>query len=301
MIHNLQALGACFAICVLTLIGTTQGTSYPAPKCCSIAIPIEGLCICKPGYHDDGIRHCVEKAKFQFARSSYIVKENSVTVKLQVDRLRGGHSGPVKVNWRATGITATANQDFRDLAGTLEFKANENWKVISITIIDDRIYELTEKFKVTLTSTSATGELGPRSFTFVSILDNDPKAKFQFKLTSVQARENCKTLKLQVDRIAGGSTGPATVIWKATGITATPGKDFLDLSGKLYFKANENWKVISIRIVDDRITEPTERFRVTLFSSSTVEIGPNRFADVSILDNDRTFYYYMSIIGNGQV
>ncbi|OWF40718.1 uncharacterized protein LOC110463423 [Mizuhopecten yessoensis] len=205
MFHSIPTLGFCFTLCVLSLFGTTQGT-YPI-RCCSGSTLINRRCVCNPGYHGDSAHRCVEpcwkkckanticnkntfkcsckpgfvgnpyggcilKATFQFARSSYVVKESAGVVKLQVDRISGGlHK--VIMYWKSTSITARLNSDYRGASGSVTFGVGEKWKFIQIPIVNDQIYERIETFKVTLTSASAGGAIGTRSVTTVTITDDD--------------------------------------------------------------------------------------------------------------------------------
>ncbi|XP_021363433.1 G-protein coupled receptor 98-like [Mizuhopecten yessoensis] len=320
MFHRIPTLGLCFTLCALSMIGTTQGTYMPV-HCCSGSTLYGSRCVCNPGYHPDSTHRCVEPcwnkckantvcnkntfrcyckpgcsgnpysgcapplSKFQFARSSYSVSESAGVAKLQIDRI-SGVSGRVTLYWKSTAISAKLNSDYKGASGTITFESNEKWKSIQIPIVNDKFYENTETFKVTLTSASSGGQVGPRRETVVTIRDDDLPGKFQFARSSYVVNENVGSVKLQIDRISG-SLNQVTLYWKSTGISATLNSDYKGASGSITFGVGEKWKSIVIPIVNNQFFENTETFKVTLTTASSGGlVGPRRETVVTIKDDD---------------
>ncbi len=108
----------------------------------------------------------------------------------------------------------------------------------------------------------------------------------QFVTTSAFITEGDGAVKLLIERI-GDPAGEITVDYTVGGGTATPGDDYLLQDGTVRFRAGETTNEISISILDDGLSEPTESLEVTLSNpSSGVQLSPHRSAVIEIRDNE---------------
>lgn len=96
-------------------------------------------------------------------------------------------------------------------------------------------------------------------------------------------------VKVSLDRPA--DPGKSVSVWYETrpGGSAFPGIDFQAVSGMLTFSGRETQKSFRIRIIGDRVPEPTEQFAVQLIQAKSrgVTVGTLQ-TNVIILDDDNT-------------
>ena len=86
---------------------------------------------------------------------------------------------------------------------------------------------------------------------------------------------------------SGDLSGTATVTYATNVNTATEGVDYADTDGTASFAVGQSTLTIQVPIVDDALSEATERFNVSIVSvDATSTILFPRTATVSILDNE---------------
>lgn len=108
----------------------------------------------------------------------------------------------------------------------------------------------------------------------------------QFVTLFASITEGESPVKLLIERI-GYPAGEITVDYTVGGGTATPGDDYLLQHGTVRFRAGETTNEISISILDDGLSEPTESLEVTLSNpSSGVQLAPRKSAVIEIRDNE---------------
>jgi hypothetical protein len=109
----------------------------------------------------------------------------------------------------------------------------------------------------------------------------------QFELVDYSVAENIGNAVINVTR-TGGKDGTVAATWKTIDQTARNGSDYTAGTGTLtWANGDDVAQTISIAIIDDAIVEPMEKFNVYLLSATNgAQIGVNKTAAVSILDND---------------
>ncbi|GFS78826.1 adhesion G-protein coupled receptor V1 [Nephila pilipes] len=80
---------------------------------------------------------------------------------------------------------------------------------------------------------------------------------------SYNALENVGVLDIGVIRV-DGTDGQIQVRYQTQPQTATPGEDYVPITGELVFEEGETRKNIRVRIIDDDKREPTQQFEVHL-------------------------------------
>jgi polyhydroxybutyrate depolymerase len=217
---------------------------------------------------------------FQFA--TYAVAEDAGVVLIGVVR---GDDGtlPVTVDWATTDLTATNGFDYAGITNTLAFEPTERLKFFSVPILNNGLQQPDRTFRVTLSQPTG-GTLGATKTTTVTIVDNEQG--FQFESASGTVAEDAGAALINVLRGSDANL-PATVDYATTDITATSGLDYTATHGTLAFAPGEKAKQVSVPILNDGVTEPSESFRVTLINpTGGAVLGPRTTNQVSILDND---------------
>ena len=227
----------------------------------------------------------------QFGALSYSVNEGNdpelVTVTIPVTRT-GGTDGTVEVDYATAGGTASAGNDFTTHAlTTLTFEEGETSKLITVDIIGDTLYELTETFTLTLSKPTAGATLGSVATATVSILDNDAiPGIFDFAAPSYSVNEDAGTVTVTVSR-TGGFDGATSVDYATLDGSAFAGTDYEATSGRLDFANTETSKTVVINLIDDATFEGPEAFTLGLTNATGgATLGDTFNTTISIAAND---------------
>jgi hypothetical protein len=87
---------------------------------------------------------------------------------------------------------------------------------------------------------------------------------------------------LSLDRAAARRT---SVRVRTVAVTARPRTDYVGVDQRVYFPAGTRSRVVRVRVLDDLVPEPTERFRLVLTRARGLVIADARGIG-TILDND---------------
>ena len=223
--------------------------------------------------------------EIRFAQTNLLVRETAGHAEITVVRTNG-RSGTVSVGYVTREVSATAGLDFVLTAGTLTFGDGETNKVIRVPILDDSLVEGDEVFEVVLTNVTGGARLvGP---TNLPVIIQDDEVGFAFASSTFLASEFDSGLTFVVRRV--GNTNQAVQVGYVTeDETATAGADYVATSGTLSFAPGEAFKSVTVGILEDRLVEGDETFRLRLQlpSPGTAILQP--FAVGVILDNDAGF------------
>jgi len=157
---------------------------------------------------------------------------------------------------------------------------------LTITPNDDDVAEGTED--VTLTVAPAAGyTVGTEASAAVNIADNDtplPSISIE-NITVVEGdRPNNKvTLTVTLSEV---SADPISVNLSTSNSTAIWGEDYRTLETTVYFNPGETSQKVTVRIIGDTVSEPTERFLVELSNATNAVIAGEGVAEVTIIDDD---------------
>ena len=230
----------------------------------------------------------------QLSSSSASVSEGAGNVTLTVTR-SGDSSGAASVDWSTADGTAIAGTDFgaagnaSQLAGTVAWAAGETGaRSIVIPIIDDGATEGAKVFSVSLSEPDG-ATLGTSS---ANVTINDDETGLAFEQPSYEVSETTTTISLRVTRTGSASTS-ARVTWAAVNGSAIAGRDYgttgvsTPPTGTLLWGVGDMApKTISIRIMNDSLSEGTLGFTVELRSPMGTTISSPGTTQVSILDDD---------------
>ncbi|OGR32152.1 MAG: hypothetical protein A2091_12755 [Desulfuromonadales bacterium GWD2_61_12] len=110
---------------------------------------------------------------FTFSASTYLVVEGAGKVNITINRV-GGSTGAATVGFRTGLISAVNDQDYVGMPlSTLSFASGVTQKVVSVGIIDDKVIEPTETFKVLLSAPTGGATLGSITSAIITLRDND--------------------------------------------------------------------------------------------------------------------------------
>ena len=240
------------------------------------------------------------EAGVQFVSATISVAEEAGVVQVGVVRCDDG-TPPVTVDFATTNLTATSGLDYAGTNFTLTFGPTERWKLVPVPILNDALTEANETFRITLSNpTNAT--LGYTKTTTVTIVDNDQG--IQFESTTNSVAEDAGAVLISVTR-GDDTNSAASVTYATSDVTALSGSDYTGSTNTLTFAPGEKTGLISIPILNDGLTEPTETLRVNLSNPSGGLLGTRTMNTVSILDNDSGLGFELSSVavweGAGEV
>jgi len=219
-----------------------------------------------------------------FACTSCSVMESAGTVEIVVLRT-GNVQKEAKVRYESIDGTATAEEDYIKIEGTMVFAPGETKKAVEVKIIDDDEWEPDETFfvKLSLDPTDSETKLGKQTINQVTIINDDDPGTFEFTKPSFIIRESEGVLEATVKRYNGGD-GTVVVKWYCTDMTAHWGEDYEQKEGELHFENGEMEKAVRINIKQNPEKEPDENFRITLSEvSQGAKLGHTKATVVTII------------------
>ena len=136
------------------------------------------------------------ETELSLAPTNPLVNETDGTVVLTVN-LFPASSGTVTVDYATSDITADAGMDYTATLGTLTFMPGETSKTITVTLLNDTVYDDTERFRVTLSNPTGAA-LSAASFANVNISNDDavPTASMEDVIVNEDAGTLALTLAL---------------------------------------------------------------------------------------------------------
>ena len=177
----------------------------------------------------------------------------------------------VTVDYATSDITAEAGDDYTDTSGTLTFTAGETVMAIIVPILDDAIYEPTERFDVTLSNpTGATLPAFPGAR--VNIAEDESPPTASIANVTVSEGAGTMTLTLNLSHESSLATAYETTTSRVGG-TATGGTDYENfLSGggaRITVPAGDTQANLDITITDDAAAESSETITIRWDNDAT--------------------------------
>ncbi len=179
----------------------------------------------------------------------------------------------VKVNWATADGSAIAGADYTAGSGVLTFAPGEASKTIDVAITGDSLDEANETLSVNLSS--------PTGIPAANLLDAqgagtivDKNAPPSLSISDTSAREG--TGATFTVTLAGTTLQEVRVGFNTVDSLAKAGSDYSARVGTLTFAPGEKSKTITITILDDTASEPTEEFFVSIGDPVNATITKNR-------------------------
>ena len=216
------------------------------------------------------------------------VDETDGTAVLTVT-LAPASSGTVTVDYATSDITADAGMDYTATSGTLTFMPGETSKTITVTLLNDTVYEDIERFHVTLSNPTGAA-LSAASVANVNIANEDAKPTASMAAVTVLEDAGTMTLTLALSHESSLAVSYETTSSAVSG-TATMPNDYLNfLQGALTtitVPAGDSSATFDITIFDDLVAESDETIIIQWTLTPGIEATPTSFTFTgTITDND---------------
>jgi Bacterial Ig-like domain/Calx-beta domain len=194
-------------------------------------------------------------------------------------------------------VNLPGNADYTATAATFPVgSGNGATADIGISAVDDQLVEPTvESFPGQTVGITSTGGANvtvasPGGTQQINVIDNDTATVSIAPTTNGNEQGPVNgVFTLTQTKLSSVNT----VINYSVGGTATSGSDYTPLSGSVTIPAGSSTATITVNVIDDSVTEPTETVTVTLTGISSgnpgVSLDPspgNQTATLNILDND---------------
>lgn len=224
--------------------------------------------------------------------------ENGKVIQPLVVNRTDGNRGAVRVRISLVADTAHAGTDFKPGETFLDFADGEISQSVDLSsfLIDDDVPEPAESFTAALSLAAdapAGAKLGNRITTPVEIEDDDAPGTFDFTSGTLEVVEDGRVVqRLFVERGNGFKGSVAVEVRaKATGGSASPGRDFDATPIRLMFAPGQRMAQVVVPILPDDLYEPNEtaELELALAEPSLVGagVGPHRKAQLLIVNDDR--------------
>lgn len=202
-------------------------------------------------------------------------------------------SVPLTVNYSEAGGTAVRGVDFKPLSGVITIPAGATAVDISLSVLDDDVFEGTETVRITLTKVSGSPLVSlaaaPGNTVELAIIDNEMPYVSIVPAKNVSLSEAGQpfTFTIILSKLVAGDL---TVNYQVSG-TATAGEDFLPLSGSVKIENGKTTAAVRLTPKRDDKFEGDETIIITLTSvnHSGVSIGSEKTITI-ILQDDLVIY-----------
>ncbi|EDO32272.1 predicted protein, partial [Nematostella vectensis] len=237
-----------------------------------------------------------DKATFSFASSSYSVEEDTGYVTVNITKI-GTSDISLDVKLSTNNGTAFSPVDYTAMSDNMvTFLANEQSKLVNITINVDQTVENDEDFKALLSHTNADQvALGLLNTTTITI-GNDDQATFSFASSSYSVEEDTGYVTVNITKI-GTSDISLDVKLSTNNGTAFSPVDYTAISDNMVtFLANEQSKLVNITINVDQTVENDEDFKALLSHTNAdqVALGLLNTTTITIGNDDQATFSFAS-------
>ncbi len=191
---------------------------------------------------------------------------------------------PFTVDYDIVEGTAMDGEDYSNVAGTLNFAAGEQVKVIEIPIIDDDEVEENESFTVLLSNPSEF-DLGNPSSSVITILDNDSTPVLNLSSVIGEVVESDGSISIELE-LSQPYALPVIATLNLNDGTARSGADFSPMGNEVVFEPGETVQSIELSIVADVIYERNEDLTIEVVSVTNGDLGEKLEMLVKIIEDD---------------
>ncbi|XP_043565048.1 adhesion G-protein coupled receptor V1 isoform X2 [Chiloscyllium plagiosum] len=248
------------------------------------------------GQKDDIMAHVIINANddafgtLQLSTSTVRVSENYVGPIINVTRT-GGIFADVSVKFQALSMTARAGEDYSIASSDVLLLEGETSKAVPIYLLNDRIPELEESFRIELINETTGGAvLGAVTQATITIeASDDPYGTFAFERTEFIVEEpESETTKINLSVVRNaGTVGTVTVQWVAMTNDQQVTNDLEVALGEVTFTPGQTIQNLQLELRADDFPEIEETIQVKLTSSTYgSSIGRNNVVNIIVPAND---------------
>ncbi|RLE36850.1 hypothetical protein DRJ23_06755, partial [Candidatus Acetothermia bacterium] len=188
---------------------------------------------------------------------------------------------PITVDYATSDGTAVAGADYTAGSGTVTFPAGSTSQTVTVDTIEDLIDEPNETFNVDLSNPSGATIADLQGVG--TILDDDGAP--QITIDDVTVTEGVDANAVFTISLTNPSASDVTVDYATADGTALQPGDYTAASGTATIPAGSLTTTVSVPIVDDAVSEPTEEFYVNLSGATNATIGDSQGVG-TILDDE---------------
>jgi len=206
--------------------------------------------------------------------------------------LTAGSRDPVSVGFGSIEGTATEEQDYERIEGTLTFSPGDKEEVVSIPIIGDVLDEFDETLSLLLFDPDG-AVIADGQSEAVMLLDDDDPPIVSVAPQEVNEPDEGSTEITFIARLSGPSGRSVRVDYAIKDGTATAKVDYDAaegaFEGTLGWEPGETEKLIRLHVLGDLLDEPNETFSIELSNPEGAELPETERtpeATGTILDND---------------
>lgn len=243
---------------------------------------------------------------FDMAVETISIPETAKKVQFTVRR-KGGN-GTASVKYQTSDVSTKEGDDYSPNGGTLSFADGETSKIVTVSLIDDKVGEGSEQFKITLSDATAQMGIGTPGTVLITLLDDEAPGStssgtassaatstapavagagsMEFSATAYATIENAANITVTVLR-TGGSNGAVKVNYATSDGTAVSGKDYAAAAGTLEFAAGETSKTFTVSVNDNQEIDGNRKVNLTLSApQGGAGLGVQKTSTFIINDND---------------
>ncbi|WP_013322572.1 M10 family metallopeptidase [Gloeothece verrucosa] len=196
----------------------------------------------------------------------------------------------VTVNYATADGTAIALKDYNTATGTLTFNPGETSKNISISTINDTIYEPSaETFSLNLTNAQNAVISDSQGIVTLAPSDTEPVISINnvtLEEGSSTTANATKTLKFTVS-LSNASSQSISVQYATADGTAVAGSDYITRKGTVTFNAGQTIQTFSVPIYTDTVVEEDEYFFANLSNPTNATLSVSQ-GKATITNDDLT-------------
>jgi hypothetical protein len=213
------------------------------------------------------------------APATQTVQENAGTATITIN-MSPALDHEVTVQYATSNGSATAEQDYTEVSGSVTFNPGQISRTIAVPILEDGALEGPETFSLVLSSPVNAG-LGSPAASTITIAAND---SLTISPATTTVQENVGSLALTVN-LNAPSSQTVSVAYTTSG-TASSGSDYPATSGTVIFSPGQTSRPLTIQITDDGLSEPAETLIVTLSGPVNAGLGSPAASTITIAAND---------------
>ncbi len=212
------------------------------------------------------------------------VNEGAGSARISVS-LSAASTNPVSVVVHTQPVTAIGGQDYRGFTQSLNFAAGETRKVLTLSIIDDKVAEGVEAFNVQLVNASNADIANARGTVTIDDDDDAGGDEVIAQVLDVTVSEGAKVASVLI-RLQRPVSKSVTLSFATAADTGMPEADYYGVYQQVVFAAGQQSRTVAVQILDDTIVESDERVATRIFSSTPGISFARANGSIRIVDND---------------
>ncbi len=253
--------------------------------------PSIGLNIGPIALHQYTIQDDDNPRKIYFDIATTTILEDNVQINIDVSINNHDLTNPTTVDFALTGGSASNGTDYTATAGTLNIAPSGSTGSITLSILEDILFEINGTIQLSLSNPSNCNLDGQLPFGRIGILlhtvlinDDDlaPTLEFATSTNSGLESNSVVNIPVQIDQVSAQNTTVQYTVRR----TATNGLDFVLANGTVTINSGALSSTIPLIITDDVAEELSETIIVDLVNPQNALLGTLSQFTYTLLDKD---------------